>query len=178
MPPKKAAKLHAENRHEAKDLRRAYEHMGRVEILQRSLKPAPAEEVSVLAALARQELQSGHIKEAAELLRAAEHLNFAAPASENARSSQLAKDLGSAVTDEFECLVRKAEEHWEHGGERQEALIAIYKNSLQKASQALKRGDYYRALEFARTADALADVKQHGPHRIADGVERLKLSAS
>jgi len=107
MPPKKAAKKavkHHDLKHqEAKDLRRAYEHLGRVEILQRALQQTHVEHVSTLAALAEQELQSGHIKDAADLLRAAEHLSFAALAGDSAKVADVSKDLENAIADRSPC---------------------------------------------------------------------------
>ena len=150
MSPKKAAKHPDKKHHEAKDLRRAYEHMGLVEILQQISQPLFADEVNVLGTMAQQALQSGHPKEAAELLRSAEHLSFASLAGENAKSGRLAEDLEKAIMDEFEHLTGNAEEHWEHGGDRHKAITAIYKNSLKKANQAMKQREYHRALELAR----------------------------
>src|SRR5258708_16482578 len=80
MPPKKAAKKsakHHDHKHDsAKDLRRAYEHLGRLEILQRTLQPTQAGDVKSLITLAKQELENGHRKDAADLLRPAEHFSF------------------------------------------------------------------------------------------------------
>lgn len=178
MPPKKAAKPHDEKHHEAKDLRRAYEHMGRVEILQRVLQPTPAEEVSILAALAQQELQNGHKKDAADLLRVAEHLSFAALAGESVKLSQVSKDLEQAITAEFEHLTNKAEEHWEHESECDKTVTAIYKNARKNARQAIEKRAYHQALEFARAAEALTHAKQHGSQSLESAKDRLKLSAS
>ena len=155
MPPKKAAKPHDEKHHEAKDLRRAYEHMGRVEILRRVLQPTPAEEVSILVTLAQQEIQNGHKKDAADLLRATEHLSFAALAGESVKLSQVARDLEHAIVAEFEHLTNKADEHWQHEDERDEAVTVIYKNVRKKAKQAMEKHAWHQALEFARAAEAL-----------------------
>ena len=160
MFPKKAGKPHSEKHHEEKDLRRAYEHLGRVEILQQFLQPASAHEVGVLVALAQQEIQNGHQRQASELLRASEHLCFAALGIEEAKKAPLTKYLERVISEEFEHLTHKAEERWEHG-DRHEGLAAIYKFSLQTAKTALRHCEYHRALELARAADALAGVKQH-----------------
>ncbi len=105
-------------------------------------------------------------------------LRFAALATENAKSGRLAEDLEKAIMDEFERLTGKAEEHWEHGGDRHKAIAAIYQSSFKKANQAMKQHEYCLALELARAADALAHGKQHGSHRLVSGKERLKLSPS
>jgi hypothetical protein len=161
MPsPKNATGSQDEKHHEEKDMRRAYEHLGRVEILQQFLQPASAHEVGVLVALAQQEIQNGHKRQASELLRASEHLSFAALGIEETKKAPPAKDLERAISEEFEHLTHKAEERWEYG-DRHEGLAAIYKFSLQTAKTALKHGEYHPALELARAADALAGVKQH-----------------
>jgi hypothetical protein len=178
MPPKKAAKPHDEKHHEAKDLRRAYEHRGRVEILQRVLQPIPAEEVSILAALAQQELQNGLKKDAADLLRGAEHLSFAALAGESVKRSQVSKDLEQAIIAEFEHLTNKATEHWEYEGERDKAVTAIYRNARKNAKEAIEKRAYHQALEFARAVEALTHTKQHRPQSIESAKEHLKLSSS
>jgi hypothetical protein len=178
MPPKKAAKPHDEKHHEAKDLRRAYEHIGRVEILRRVLQPSPAEEVSILVTLAQQELQNGHHKDAAEFLRASEHLSFAALAGESAKLSQISRDLEHTIMAEVEHLTNRAEEHWEHEVERDKAVTAIYKNARKRTKQAIEKCAYHQALEFARAAEALTHTKQHGQQRLESAKERLKLSAS
>ena len=178
MPPKKTAKHHDEKRHEANDLRRSYEHLGRVEILQRTVQPSSGDCVSTLAALAQQEVQSGHEKAAAELLRAAEHFSFAALASDSAKGPQLSKNLESAIREEFDRLTTKATERWEHDEERNIAPSTIYKSAVQGANKALKLGNYHQALEFARAAEALTHAKQHGQRLLKSGKERLKLSAT
>ena len=80
-PPKKAAKKsaahHHDKPHQTNDLRRAYEHMGRLEVLRKSLEASTADAVGVLAKLAQNEIGAGHNKDAADLLRASEHLSFA-----------------------------------------------------------------------------------------------------
>lgn len=182
MPPKKAAKKsvkhHDPKRHEAKDLRRAYEHLGRVEILQLALRQTHVKHVTTLAALAEQELQSGHIKDAADLLRAAEHLSFAALAGDNAKVAEVSKDLENAIAEEFEHLTLKAEEHWEHDEERHGVVAALYESSLKSSKKALQQGTYRQALELMRAAEALAHVKKHGPNEVQDVREKLELSAS
>ena len=78
-PPKKAAKKvakkaakHADPKHhEARDLRRAYEHLGRIESLQRAVTSGLQEGVATLVALAQQQLKGGNARNSAELLRAA-----------------------------------------------------------------------------------------------------------
>ena len=95
MPPKKAAKKsakHHDPKHDsAKDLRRAYEHLGRVDILQRVLQPKHAHDVKSLVTLAERELENGHRKDGANLLRAAEHFSFAALAHDTEELEEISR---------------------------------------------------------------------------------------
>ncbi len=104
---KKAAAKHADPKHhEAKDLRRAYEHLGRVEILQHSLGATSAKEIHTLVTLAEKELGKGHRKDAADLLRAAEHFSFAALAAE-ATSGNVSDELKGIVAEEVDHLTEE-----------------------------------------------------------------------
>jgi hypothetical protein len=183
-PPKKAAKKavkkaakHHPDHHQASDLRRAYEHMSRVEILQKSLKPSYAKAVTALAALARQQLESGSNQEAADLLRGSEHLSFAALAEEDSKKVQLSDVLVQSITEYFDEMIGRADEHWEGHEEGPGALTAIYNSSRKNATKAFRNGAYHRALEFARAAEALAHVKREGPHKLEQGKKALKLAA-
>jgi len=182
MPPKKAAKKsakHNDPKHDsAKDLRRAYEHLGRVEILQRTLQPTQTGDVKSLITLATQELENGHRKDAADLLRAAEHFSFAARAHDTAESEEISEDLTNVLSEEFERLTMKAEEHWEHEDERHEPVIALYKSAMKHSQKAFQRRSYRQAMELVRGAETLAHVKKHRPNELQDGVETLMLSTS
>lgn len=185
MPPlKKAAKKAAKKTIETPpvhppcgDLRRAYEHMNRVEILQKFLKPSDAKVVTALATLARQQLESDCNRKAADLLRGSEHLSFAALADEDSRKVQLSAELVQSITKHFKELARRAEKHWKDGKEEPAVLTVIYKSSLKDATVALKHGAYHRALELARAAEALADVKRHGSHKPQRGKKAPKSPA-
>jgi hypothetical protein len=180
MPAKKAAKksakYHDPKHDKAKDLRRAYEHLGRVEILQRTLHHA--DDVKALATLAHQELEGGHMKDAADLLRAAEHFSFAALAPESAEPDEVSDDLENALSEEFERLTMKAEEHWEHEEERHKLVATLYAGAIKHSRKALERGKYRQAMELIRVAEALAHVKKHDPDELQDGVETLMFSTS
>ncbi len=183
MPaPKNAAKnapvSHADPKHhEGKDLRRAYEHLGRVEILQRSSGQTNTD-VSTLAALAQQELRVGHAKGAADLLRAAEHLSFAALRTNATEASELSPMLKEAIQKEFDHLLEKAEEHWKQGDkkDRHADVATLYRSSLEAAEQARKQGLCRQALELARSAEALAHVRKHGSAELAAGKAPLKFA--
>ena len=67
-PPRKAAKKTAKHphdkHHQANDLRRAYEHMGRLELLGKTQRPSAFEAVGALTKLARSEMEGGYKKAA------------------------------------------------------------------------------------------------------------------
>ena len=182
MPSKKAAKKsakHHDHKHDsAKDLRRAYEHLGRLEILQRTPQAIQAGDVKSLITLAKQELENGHRKDAADLLRAAEHFSFAARAHDTAESEEISEDLANVLSEEFAHLTMKAEEHWEHEDERHEPVIALYESALKHSQKAFQRQSYRQAMELVRGAEALAHVKKHRPKELQDGAETLMLSIS
>ena len=164
--PKKAAKhpdKEHKGHHKAKDLRRVYEHLGRVEILHAGLPTAAAGEVTTLVALAQQQLRSsGESKDAADLLRAAEHLSFAALAGDRSRGVAVSAELKTAIAEHFEELSQRADEHWDNKEKRPETLSAIYLSCRKSAAKAFKLGAYHQALEYIRAAEALAHGKDHG----------------
>lgn len=175
---KKAAAKHADPKHhEAKDLRRAYEHLGRVEILQHSLGATSAKEIHTLVTLAEKELGKGHRKDAADLLRAAEHFSFAALAAE-ATSGNVSDELKGIVAEEVDHLTERANEHWgESDREEHHASIApLFHTSLEAAEKALEVGSYRQALELARGSEALAHVKKHGPEQLGAATSDPRLS--
>jgi len=189
MPPKKAAKKsakhHDEKHHHAKDLRRAYEHLGRVEIL-RHLLSAPGDEIATLVDLAQREVANGAAKNAADLLRAAEHLGFAAILNRPSGKAEVFGGLMAAIRDEFDRLEEKAEEHWEAESAPPE-VEKIYRASLKKAAMAREQGAYRQALELVRGAEALAHVKmgekkqepkKKAPKKIAASSNVRELAAS
>ena len=177
-PPKKSAK-HARPKHkEVKELRRAFEHMGRILSLQPSLTAASRVDVDLLVSLAEQELADGDDKNAAELLRAAEHISFATLARDHAKQPSLSPLVEEAVREEYERLAEKAAEHWDHADRRHPAVSSLYKSSLQGAKRALAAGVYRQGLELVRAAAALAQVEKHGPKKLAAGRARLELTAS
>jgi len=176
MPPaKKAAKKRphhsTHNPHEGKDLRRAFEHTARVDILRRSLSPSAAEPISALVAMASEELASDRDQEAAELLRASEHLSFAALAAAPVEAP-LAPELQHALEAQFQELRRKADEHWEP---KQRGLLAsIYSSAREAAQRAFSRRAWHQALEFARAAEALSRVTIDEAPGLPDGRKRLR----
>jgi hypothetical protein len=190
MPPKKAAKKAAHDHHKkhdhekkhdpAKDLRRAYEHLGRVEILRHAMGDS-SQEVGGLVELAQDEVANGTSKNAADLLRAAEHLGFAAILDRLGPKAAATGALMAAVDEEFCRLAAKAEEHWESEGAHP-AIAQIYRDALTRAAQARSQGAHRQALELVRAAEALAHVKPlHGKHpskRVAARSNVRELAAS
>jgi len=179
-PPKKAAKKAAkkaprkhahqpEHGKHPKDLRRAFEHMGRIDILERLHPSVGTGPTRILAGLAQNELREGRSKQAAELLRAAEHWTFATLASAYAEVSPVGPELTAAIAEQFEDLLRRAEEHWEEEPSSSEALKTIYETARKSAAQAHKSANYFQALEFARAAEALAHARNHGPLKLKPG---------
>ncbi len=185
MAPKKAAKKHAKKHegkhhdkkhHAGKDVRRAYEHLGRLEALQAVLPAGSVSQVRQLSELAQQAIRDDDSKSAADLLRAAEHLSFAALAA--AGKEKLDNPaLGEALTAEFEHLWGKAEEHWDDGDDGREPVVAaLYAKSLEAAETAMQKGSYRRAMEFVRAAEALAHTDVRSAKRLGDvdKISRLK----
>jgi len=174
MAPKKAAKKstkeHGKKHHEGKDVRRAYEHLGRLGGLEKLVSAGVRTQIGVLTGAAQRSLLEGEQKTAADLLRAGEHLGFGSLASQ-ARAGRLSEKLASAIDAEYEHLVDKAEEHWgKHDGNRPDGIEQVYESMLDAANAAYGKGAYRRALEFARGAEALAHVRGGHVIGIEDGV--------
>ncbi len=182
-PPKKAAKKAAKKSAKQadpksnvqKDLLRAFEHLGRVESLQSSVEAGYQADVSTLVLLAQQELGAGDAKNAANLLRAAEHLSFATPAAGHVKQSKISNALYGALEEEYERLSHKAAEHWDSSDERHTAVTALYKTSLKGAKRAFDTGNYRQAMELVRAAEALTHVVKHGPEHLTAGRTSLSL---
>ena len=182
-PPKKAAKKaakksaahHHDKDHHANDLRRAYEHMGRVAVLQRSSESFETDAVAELTALAQRAIKDRHSKDAADLLRASEHLSFAALADGASGIVRVSAELKDSIREQFDELTRRAEERLEEEEEHSSTLTAIYRSARNSATRALKARAYHQALEFARAAEALAHVKQPGSLKLESGRKNLQL---
>ncbi len=189
-PPKKAAKKAAkeaakksaghdhDKHHQAKDLRRAYEHMGRVAVLRQSSKSSATDAVAELTALAQGAIKDGHTKDAADLLRASEHLSFAVFAGEVSPIVRVSAELKESITEQFDELTRRADEHWGKEKEHSSILTEIYQSGRNSAINTFKTRAYHQALEFARAAEALAHVKQHGPLELESGRKSLQLKSA
>jgi hypothetical protein len=161
MPPKKSAKKVAKKaagKHgphkTANDARRTFEHLGRVQALS-ALIASEDETLSLLTNLADSAFRAQQCKESADLLRAAEHYSFATIHA--GFTETVAWDIRNTITEEFEHLVERMEEHaTEHSAAK--PLQQLRTRFHREANAALHRGSYRAALEFARGAEALAHV--------------------
>jgi hypothetical protein len=170
---KKTAMHHTDKHRDAKDLRRAYEHMGRLEVLRRSPQKSVTDAVDVLINLAHKDIDTGEYKDAAELLRASEHLSFAALAGEKLGELRISTVLEQAIFEHFDELMRRAAQRWDDNDQHLEPLVVIYESSFDSASKAFKKNSYHQALEFARAAEALTHVKGDGPFNLQKSAKDL-----
>ena len=175
---KKVAGHHHDMHHQANYLRRAYEHMARVAVLRQTAKSPATDDVADLTALAQRAIQDRYSKDAADLLRALEHLSFAVLAGEVPGIVRVSAELKESITEHFEELTRMADEQWEEKEEHSNRLTGIYQSSRNSATKAFKARAYHQALEFARAAEALAHIKQHGPAKLERGHKNLQLKSA
>jgi hypothetical protein len=170
MPAKKTERTTVKRpaQHRADEARRAYEYLGRIEIIEGVLAGSPFVAVTALQNLARQQLSSGNARNAASLLEAAEHLCFAALAPESLEDALISRDLKQSIATEFEALIRRAEERWRDEDEpaNRESIATLYSETLAEARRAFARGGFRPALELARGAEALSQVGEGLPASI------------
>jgi hypothetical protein len=173
---KKGAKHKDEKHSGANDMRKAYEHLGRLAALRPMLAATVVPQLGVLTDLAQQALASGDAKQAKDLLRAGEHLAFGSLAA-NTKEPRVSEELLEAIHADYEDLTDRAEEHWErHEADRPSTVIPLYDAMREAADRAFDKGAYRRALEFARGAEALAHAR--GLDRALDaGKPQKKLKA-
>jgi hypothetical protein len=151
----------------ADEARRAYEYLGRIEIIEGALAGSPFVAVTALENLAQQQLSCGNARNAARLLEAAEHLCFASLAPDSVYDALISRDLKESMATEFHALIRRAEERWrdEEPGNR-EAIATLYSETVAEARRAFARGGFRPALELARGAEALSQVGEGLPASI------------
>ena len=160
------AKRPAQNRPD--EFRRAYEYLGRIEIIEGALAGAPFVDVTALANLAQQQLSSNNARNAARLLEAAEHLCFAALAPASANDALISRDVKKSIATEFEAVTHRADEQWrdENGPANRELIARLYGETLAEARRTYARGLFRPALELARAAEALSEVGEGLPASI------------
>jgi hypothetical protein len=169
MPPKKAAKKHAPG----KDLRRAYEHLGRVHKLMPLVSEADHSAIVELVQFSRDLVHHGSAKQAADLLRATEHLAFGCVRLSPDESS-LAPEVIATIKEEFQSLMTRAEEFWE-GETRADVVRSMYKRMRKEAALCLKQKQFREALELARGAEAITHVDASAPSQLAASLARKSL---
>jgi peptidoglycan/xylan/chitin deacetylase (PgdA/CDA1 family) len=182
MPPKKVAKKAAKKaaKHPSQDIRRAYEHLGRVDILEGALAGTHFVHVSALANLAQQSLAAGYARDAADLLRAAEHICFAALAPEDRAGpvAVVSASLRAAIATELHHLLQHAEDHWSQSESTpSETLTAIYTAAHEMAQAAFKKNAFRPALELARAAEALSHIVGRPHAAVLDSKLRSRLAS-
>ena len=161
------------------DLRRAYEHLGRIDILEGALVGAHFRHVSALTALAQQQLTSGRRRNAADLLRAAEHICFAALAPEHAGANPLVSaELKAAIAEELDQLTSSAEDRWSNAGSPHPTIAVIYRTTLDESRNYFANRVYRPALELARAAEALARLAKRIPANLPADRNPINLLAS
>ena len=134
--------------------------------MRRALKPDAANEIHTLVALAEERLGSGHRGDAADLLRAAEHLSFAALA-HSSKLTKVSEDLHEVIVEELDHITERANEHWKEN--KAGVVAALFQSSLAGSAEALGKGAYQQALELARAAEALSHVKTRHGDKLEDG---------
>jgi len=163
----KHAKKHTPEQEGKKDLRRAYEHLGRVEAILSLAGDASPSSVHTLVQLAKRYLEGGLSKEGADLLRAAEHFSFASLPSNAKADTHADPKLMETVQEEFDKLSSRAEEHWAEHEDRSSELTGLFKEACEESKAAFEKRMYRQALEWARGAEALAHVPGEGrPKRL------------
>ena len=168
--PKKHPGKHAD-KPSGKHLRRAFEHLGRVEALQAL---APADSVVSLVRLAQSSIDGGQAHLAADLLRAAEHLSFAVAAAPSRSASKLSPDLEEAVRREFRKLLEAAEEH---DLASDSTLGKLLRQTFEDAHAAFDSGNFRQALELARAAEALASIEERDAQKLDKPAGKRALNA-
>jgi hypothetical protein len=160
-PKKRVGPPHDPHKH-AKDVRRTFEHLGRVQAIA-SLASAERDTVALLTSLADDAFKAQSYKNSADLLRAAEHVSFAAMHT-NAKET-VGEYLEEAIKDESDHLLERAEDHQaEHPIPKQ--LRELQARLSRDGKAALRRGEYRAALELARGAETLSHVHELATPRL------------
>lgn len=169
---KKAAKKAPEDRLK-QDTRRCYEHFGRVSALLPLLDDKDS--VTRMATLAQELLRGGNPKDAADVLRAAEHLSFGSLAM-TAPEESISETVSGALQEEYNHLLERAEHH-EGEGQLSGPVSRLFSTMRMQAKSALRAKRYRAAVELARGAEALSHVTAEITGRLRAGdMRRLEMS--
>lgn len=164
---KKAAKKATGPLKKAQDTRRCYEHFGRVT----TLLPLLGQDTEVavkMISLAKEVLQAGNAKEAADALRAAEHLAFGRLATSSDGEAQLSESMVETLAEEYRQLLGRADER-AGAEELSKPVITLFKGMRKEAVAAFKAKQYRAACELARGAEALTHVHTELQGRLRAG---------
>jgi hypothetical protein len=91
---------------------------------------------------------------------------------------RVSAELRNSITEQFDELTRRTDEHWREEEEHSDILTGIYQSARNSAAKAFNARAYHQALEFARAAEALAHVKQHGPLKLERDHNNLQLQSA
>ena len=182
MAPKKAVKKAAKKAakksagaHDphkaAKDARRTFEHLGRVQALAK-LTSSEAGSLQSLTATADGAFRAQKYKESADLLRAAEHLSFATLHAD--ATEAVAAELKQVIKEEFTHLLERADEHASRHVLPRETK-QLFLRLVKDAKASMRRGSLRAALEYARGAEALAHVHDLDSKRLTTGPTQKRL---
>lgn len=164
---KKAAKKATGPLKRAQDLRRCFEHFGRVKTLLPTLAQDP-ETVVKMVSLAKEILQTGDAKQAADALRAAEHLAFGRLAMHADEDASLSDSLVQTFGEEYRHLLERAEER-SGAGELSKPVTTLFNTMRKEATAAFRARQYRAACELARGAEALTHVNAELQGRLRTG---------
>ena len=174
---KKAAKKSFGKHHkheDGKDLRRAYEHLGRLESLESVFPKNVPEQIAALTDLSRRTLQEGDARSSAELFRACEHIAFGVLSPDSKDSVNGA--LRDAIGKQYDKLHEEALEEWENRGDRSAVTISrVFRWALSMAESAYANESFRRSLEMIRAAAVLARVDYEGLPKLSPNGKKPKL---
>lgn len=173
---KKAAKKTSGPVKRAQDTRRCYEHFGRVKTLL-SILTDDRETVVKMVSLAKDVLQAGNAKQAADALRAAEHLAFGRLAIDADEDANPSTQLVEALGEEYRGLLERADAR---AGEAElsKPVLTLLKTMRKEAASAFRSKQYRAACELARGAEALTHVHTELQGRLRAGdIQQLQAAA-
>ena len=168
---KKAPGKHVHKR--GQDLRRCYEHFGRVTALLPLLEDR-SDLLIKMVTLGKGVLQAGSPKEAADVFRASEHFAFGTLAAQGPEETSLSSSLIGTLQEEYRDLLERADEHAATGN-LSKPVSTLFRTLRGDAVRAYRSKKFRAASELARGAEALAHVQSNIPGRLRSGdVQQLE----